>query len=46
MAEIKWTSQEEINKEKEEQEKLALLPTDEERIQMLEDALIFLTMER
>ena len=40
-----WKSQEEIEKELEEQEKLEQLPTDEERIELLEQTIMMLMME-
>jgi hypothetical protein len=45
MADIIWQTQEEIDKEKEEQEKQANLPVAEERLQAVEDSLLYLMME-
>ncbi|TWK08588.1 hypothetical protein CHCC20442_4301 [Bacillus licheniformis] len=45
MAEIKWKSQEEIDKEKEEQKKKEQLPTPEERIAQLESTILNLLLK-
>lgn len=45
MAEIKWKSKEEIDEAIAQAELEAMLPTPEERIAMLEEVVIFLTME-
>ena len=45
MAEIKWKTKEEIDDDIAQAEREAMLPTPEERIAMLEEVIIFMTME-
>ncbi|WP_157065226.1 hypothetical protein [Amphibacillus sediminis] len=45
MAKIRWKSQDEINREKAEYEARAKLPTDRERIEALEEALLEVILE-
>lgn len=45
MAKIEWKTQDEIEQENAEQERIELLPTDRERLEFLENAVIELMMK-
>lgn len=45
MAEMKWKSQEEIDKEREEEERKKQLPTEKERLEFLEQTVIEMMIE-